>query len=123
MRTGVVLNDQNFRIHSGGVLFLGTSLAESLSIFHDLAMGETAATGAKHRWNAEGAGMPPLPNHRKNKGRRHQSEENKATPEYIRTDFRCSGINLLSFLIREPAFFCQANMIKMYFYNLVNLLF
>jgi hypothetical protein len=32
-------------------------------------MGETAATEAKRRWNAEGAGMPPLPNHRKNKGR------------------------------------------------------
>ncbi len=61
--------------YSGGGLFLRTSLAESLSIFHDLAMGETAATQAKRRWNAEGAGMPPLPNHRKNKGRRHQSEE------------------------------------------------
>ncbi len=70
----------NFGIHSGGGLFLRTSLAESLSIFHDLAMGETAATEARHRWNAEGAGMPPLPKHRKNKGRRHQSEENKATP-------------------------------------------
>jgi hypothetical protein len=46
----------------------------------DLAMGETAATEAQRRWNAEGAGMPPLPNHRKNKGRRHQSEENKAIP-------------------------------------------
>ncbi len=64
-------------IHSGGGLFLRTSLAESLRIFHDLAMGETAATQAQRRWNAEGAGMPPLPNHRKNKGRRHQSEENK----------------------------------------------
>ncbi len=67
-------------IHSDGGLFLRTLLAESLSIFHDLAMGETAATEAKRRWNAEGAGMPPLPNHRKNKGRRHQCEENKATP-------------------------------------------
>ncbi len=67
-------------IHSGGGLFLGMLLAESLSIFHDLAMGETAATEAKRRWNAEGAGMPPLPNHWKNKGRRHQREENKAIP-------------------------------------------
>jgi hypothetical protein len=67
-------------IHSGGGLILRTSLAESLRIFHDLAMGETAATEAKRRWNAEGAGMPPLPNHRKNKGRRHPSEENKAIP-------------------------------------------
>jgi hypothetical protein len=50
------------------------------TIFHDLAMGETAATGAKRRWNAEGAGMPPLPNHRKNKGRRHKREEKRATP-------------------------------------------
>ncbi len=66
--------------HSGGGLFLRTLLAESFSIFHDLAMGETPATEAKRRWNAEGAGMPPLPNHRKNKGRRHQCEENKATP-------------------------------------------
>ena len=67
-------------IHSGGGLILRTSLSESLSILHDLAMGETAATGAKPRWNAEGAGMPPLPNHRKNKGRRHPSEENTVTP-------------------------------------------
>jgi hypothetical protein len=66
--------------YSGGGLFLRTSLAEFLSIFYDLAMGETAATEAKCRWNAEGAGMPPLPNHRKNKGLRHQSEENEATP-------------------------------------------
>jgi hypothetical protein len=67
-------------MYSWGGLILGTLLAESLSVFHALAMGETAATGAKRRWNAEGAGMPPLPNHRKNKGRRHQREENKATP-------------------------------------------
>jgi hypothetical protein len=52
-------------------LFLRTSLAESFCIFHGLAMGETAATEAKCRWNAEGAGMPPLPNHKKNNGRRH----------------------------------------------------
>jgi hypothetical protein len=51
----------------GGVLY----------VFHDLAMGETAATEVKGRWNAEWAGMPPLSNHRKNKGRRHH---NKATP-------------------------------------------
>jgi len=65
---------------SWGGLFLRTSLAESLRIFLDLAMGEAAATEAKRRWNAEGAGMPPLPNHWKNKGRRHQREENEATP-------------------------------------------
>jgi len=43
-------------------------LAKALSIFHDLAPGETAATGAKRRWNAEGAGMPPVPNHWKTRG-------------------------------------------------------
>jgi len=56
------------------------SLAKSLSIFHDLALGETAATGAKRRWNAEGAGMPQAPNHWKNKGHRHRREENMAAP-------------------------------------------
>ena len=70
----------NLSTYSRAGLFLRTSLSESLNIFHDFAMGETAATETQRRWNAEGAGMPPLPNHRKNKGRRHQSEENKATP-------------------------------------------
>jgi len=58
-------------------------LAKTLSIFHDLALGETAATGAKRRWNAEGAGMPPVPNRWKNMGRRHKREENTVIPEYV----------------------------------------
>jgi hypothetical protein len=46
-------------IHSRGGLILRRSLAESLRIFRDLAMGETEATEAQRRWNAEGAGIPP----------------------------------------------------------------
>jgi hypothetical protein len=43
---GLAKISQNLRTgkYSGGGFFLGTSLAESLSIFRDLAMGETAAT-------------------------------------------------------------------------------
>ncbi len=35
-------------------------MAEPLSVFHDLAMGETAATEAERRWNAEGARNAPF---------------------------------------------------------------
>jgi len=38
-------------------------LAESLRIFSDLAVGETAAPACFSRENAEGAGMPPLLTH------------------------------------------------------------
>jgi len=43
-------------------------LAKALSIFHDLALEETAATGAKRRWDTKGARMPTVSNHWKNKG-------------------------------------------------------
>jgi hypothetical protein len=42
------------------VLFRVTILAEWLSHFNDLAVGETAAPACFSRENAEGAGMPPL---------------------------------------------------------------
>jgi hypothetical protein len=45
---------------SWGTHFRVTTLAESLHQFNGLAVGETAATGAKRRWNAEGAVSPAV---------------------------------------------------------------
>jgi len=50
----------NFVTIQGGGCFPVMLLAESLRIFSELAMGETAAPACFSRENAEGEGMPPL---------------------------------------------------------------
>jgi len=49
-------------------------LAESLRIFSDLAVGETAAILSAAKVECGGAGMPPLLNHWKYQWWRHRSE-------------------------------------------------
>ena len=68
-------------IHSRGGLILRPSLAESLRIFRDLAMGETEATEALRRRNAEGAGIPPIIG--KTRGAHIQVKRIRPSPEYV----------------------------------------
>jgi len=57
--TEAVITSGNVK-YSGSSCFPVTVLAESLRIFSDLAVGETAAPACFLRENAEGEGMPPL---------------------------------------------------------------
>jgi len=57
--TEVVIKSGNVK-YSGSSCFPVTVLAESLLIFSDLAVGETAAPACFSRENAEGEGMSPL---------------------------------------------------------------
>ena len=73
---------------NGGNWFRGrgvswNGLAETFSFLWDLALGETAATEVKRRWNAEGAKHPPMLSHYKSKGWRHRSEEKHPAPESV----------------------------------------